>query len=313
MYVNESAAAQSYQSHAQGAHALTCNAMGNHSGAASIRRAGTPISIVSDIGDVRQQRVLMLRLQQLQESQARHSQLQAAGPGSCGMLGCLDTASAAAMPQAFFSGQYAGNSYATNLGAEPSAFCYQQMPAPMPSPSAPAGATPVILQLNTQQQPSQLTISQLLTQLGSGAVCRGSAVPGSSMSAQHGQCVIGAAGMSMPNAPAGPASVNAAIEQFQHNLLMGSSGMAATVPLPGHGVFGSLAGLAAAGAAVIGACGMLPAGKHTLQVGPGHNPMYKVRMPLRASRCWQCSGSWQRSTGVLQQLHSADKHAIHVM
>jgi hypothetical protein len=244
MYVNESAAAQSYQPHAQNAHALTCSAMGQHSGAANISRTGAPI--VSDIDDARQQRVLMLRLQHLQESQARHSQ--AAGPGSCDLLGRLDTASAAAMPQAFFSEQYVGSSYAANMGAEQSAFCYQQMAATLPS--APAGAAPMILQPSTQQQPSQLYLSQLLAQLDPGAVCRVSAVPGSSMSAQHGQCATGAAGMSIPSTPAGPSSVSKAIEQFQYNLLMSSSGMAAAAALP--------------------------AGKHTLQVGPGNNPMYKV-------------------------------------
>lgn len=274
MYVNESAAAQTYQPHVQGVHALTCSAMGQHSAAANTSRTGT--TIISDIDEARQRRVLMLRLQQLQESQARNSQ--AAGAGSCDMLAGLDTASAAAMPQAFFSEQYAGSSYSVSMGADQSVFSYQQMPAPLPS--APAGANPVTLQLSTQQQPNQLSLSQLLAQLGPGAVCSVSTVPASGMPAQHSQC---AAGMGIPSTPAGPSSLGAAIEQFQQHLLMGSSGRSAA-PLPGHGVFDSLAGLAAANAAASGASGLLPAGKHSLQVGPGSNPMYKVSLlPLAPS------------------------------
>lgn len=61
-------------------------------------------------------------------------------------------------------------------------------------------------------------------------------------------------------------SVAAVIEGLQQQLLLSSVGSAL---LPVHGVFDNLA---AAGSLV----GLLPAGKHTLQVGPGNNPMYKV-------------------------------------
>lgn len=97
-----------------------------------------------------------------------------------------------------------------------------------------------------------------------------------SMQAQHGQIpgAPGPAGLSHGMPSTAPSSVASVIERLEQQLMLSSAGSA--VP-PAHGVFDSLGGLASASAAAAGGlAGLLPAGKHTLQVGPGNNPMYKA-------------------------------------
>lgn len=131
---------------------------------------------------------------------------------------------------------------------------------------------PALLGSSTQQEASnqQAVLAQLMAQVAPGVPLSSSstmlATMLSSMQAQHGQLpgASSPAGLAMPST-ASP-SVAAVIEGLQQQLLLSSVGSAL---LPVHGVFDNLA---AAGSLV----GLLPAGKHTLQVGPGNNPMYKV-------------------------------------
>lgn len=278
MYINESVHAGQHS--AQGAQAQAYSSSTQPSSASS--------------QEAMHQQLLMLQVQELQEAQARSG---AAGPASTSSAGyeLLDSlstlrASAVAVPQNFLPAQYSGSTTAGACLGPDAVFSFQHAPMPMPNqPAAPAAVSPGLLVLGAQHVQSdssneQLGLAQLLTQYGPGA----SAPVGNSnthnsmlysMPSLHSQMPGGPAGLTGPST--GSASLAAAIEEFQQKMLLSSSGLATAAP-GGRGVNDSLAGLAAASAAVGGLSGLLPAGKHTLQVGPGNNPMYKVgRFPAQ--------------------------------
>lgn len=230
-----------------------------------------------------QQQLLMRQLQDLQAAQCRQASTKSAGSST----GIANGAAGSAAPLPLLSDLYGGCAAATpdpayGLNSNHTAVL-QQFPG-LP-PLTPASMVPNSLTAQ-QAENDNWALAQLLAQLGPDA---GMASTNSTSLAAFN------AGVNMPSTgsvtAAGPSSaVLAALEGLKHRLLMGSAGMMGAGAAPGAGASGimsNLAGLAAAATAAVGGwAGLLPAGRHTLQVGPGSNPMYKVGRCTVWMPCW---------------------------
>jgi hypothetical protein len=231
-----------------------------------------------------QQQLLMKQLQDLQAAQCRQASTASAGSST----GIANAAAGSAAPLPLLSDLYGGCAAAApdpayGLNSNHAAVL-QQFPG-LP-PLTPASMVPNTL-TPQQAEDTNWALAQLLAQLGPDAGM--ASTNSTSLAAFSGQ-LPGPAGLTMPTgaaATAGPSSaVVAALEGLKHRLLTGSAGMMPAGAAPGagsSGIMSNLAGLAAAATAAVGGwAGLLPAGKHRLQVGPGSNPMYKV------GRCTVC-------------------------
>jgi hypothetical protein len=247
-----------------------------------------------------QQQLLMQQLRDLQDAQSFSSSNTATSSFSMDPYCRADTSSASTLPeltfQAFMPDQLGGPLLGSS-GAAPNSDTRFQLPTDSArlmaalqhqglsansssvsqqwgnkDPALLAGQQPAAAQQLQSQQPALAELLAVLSQQQQSRCISSS----SDVNSFAGLCSSLSTGAAAPlgfsnGLNLGHAAVADAMAALQHKILMGN-----TLP-PGadHGVFGSLAGLAAASAAA-GLAGLGMAGKQTLQAGPGNNPMYKV-------------------------------------
>lgn len=222
-----------------------------------------------------QQQLLMQQLRDLQDAQSFSSSNTAAS-GSCiaDLYSRADTSSTPTLPE---SGMHLAGALLGPSGAASTSDARFQLPTDSARLMAALqyqglSTTPAAVQ--QQRGSMDPALLAVLTQQQQQGRCMASSSDVSSFAGLCSSLTPGAAvplGFSNGLDP-GHAAVADAVAALQHKILMGNSLAAAGAD---HGVFGSLAGLAAASAAA-GLAGLGMAGKQTLQAGPGNNPMYKV-------------------------------------